>query len=131
MYNTNLFAALLSTLLLNACTSTTPATHSALGSHHKPSPHKSVWIAKDLELNQCEQRSAQDALDRAQQQLRQNQIATSSAYCANDGMMRVQLCGAPQGKLGLYKIKQTKLAQAQALGFKPVHAREYPPVACQ
>lgn len=126
MHHVTLIATLLSTALLSACTSNTPATHPIATSQHD-----SVWVAKDLELNQCQQLSAQEALNRTQQLLKQNNIDVSTAHCANDGMMRVQLCGAPQGKIGLYKIKQMGLAQAQSLGFMPVPARKYQPIKCQ
>lgn len=115
----------LSALLLSACSP-----------NMQPSPmpptsnQQSVWIAKDLGLKQCEQLSAQDSLDRMQQKLHRNQIKTLTAYCADDGMMRVQMCGAPQGKLGLYKIKQAQLAKAQSLGFQQVQARQYQQIKC-
>lgn len=117
----------LSALLLNACSPISQPPSSPLP---QSGNQQSAWIAKDLGLKQCEQLSAQDALDRTQQLLRRNQINIFAAYCADDGMMRVQLCGAPQGKLGLYKIKHAELAQAEALGFKPVQAREYQPIKC-
>ncbi len=120
-----LLTASLSALLLSACSSSI-----------QPSPmpqagnQQSTWVAKDLGLKQCEQGSAQDALNSTQQILKQHQIKISSAHCADDGMMRVQVCGAPQGKLGLYKIKQAQLGKAQSLGFQQVQARQYQQVEC-
>src|SRR5690606_12658640 len=117
--------ACFSALLLSACSPSM-----------QPSPmpptsnQQAIGIAKDVGVKQCEPLSAQDSLDRMQQGLHKNQIKTLTTYCADDGMMRVQMCGAPQGKLGLYKIKQAQLAKAQSLGFQQVQARQYQQIKC-
>lgn len=92
--------------------------------------HQPMWVAKDLGLKQCEQRSGQEALARMQQSLDQQQIQVLDAHCASDGMMRTQVCGAPQGKLGIYKISAFQLEKAQALGFKQVQDNQYQQVSC-
>lgn len=126
MHTLSISATVLTTILLSACSSSTQSTKA----HQTDQSTQSIWVAKDLDLKQCEQLSAQDALDRTQQLLKQNHITVSTASCADDGMMRIQLCGSPQGKLGLYKIKQSQLGKAQSLGFKHVQSRQYQSIAC-
>jgi hypothetical protein len=36
----------------------------------------------------------------------------------SDGMMRIQMCGAPTGMMNTYKIPANRLSDAQKLGFK-------------
>jgi hypothetical protein len=36
----------------------------------------------------------------------------------SDGMMRIQLCGAPTGTMNTYKIPANRLSDAEKLGFK-------------
>ncbi len=36
----------------------------------------------------------------------------------SDGMMRIQLCGAPTGMMNTFKIPANRLSDAQKLGFK-------------
>lgn len=45
-------------------------------------------------------------------------IAVQSAENRNDGLMRIQLCGAPTGQANVYEIPKADLEKAQALGFK-------------
>ncbi|WP_034279250.1 hypothetical protein [Alkanindiges illinoisensis] len=92
--------------------------------------HQPVWVAKDLGLKQCEQSASNNALNKTQQSLDQNQVQVLNAHCADDGMMRTQVCGAVQGKLGIYKIAAFQLEKAQSLGFKQVQENQYKQVAC-
>lgn len=89
-----------------------------------------VWVGQDLGLKQCGQTLGNDALRQRQQSLGQNQVQVFSAHCADDGMMRIQRCGASQGRLGIYKIAAFQLTKAQSLGFKQVQANQYQQVAC-
>lgn len=119
--------ALLSVVSLSACQSSAPSVDLY---NQSSSENQAVWISKDLGLRQCEQASGQDALDRTQQTLNQSNLSVLTAHCADDDIMRVQVCGAPQGTLGIYKIKQAHLAKAQSLGFKQVQARQYQQIPC-
>ena len=92
--------------------------------------HQPLWVAKDLGLKQCEQSAGNDALNKIQQILDQSQVQVLNAHCADDGMMRTQLCGAAQGKLGVYKIAAFQLDKANLLGFKQVQENQYKQVAC-
>ncbi len=56
------------------------------------------------------------ALDTMAQQLVGIKVLRS--YKANDGIMRIQVCGAPTGECNVYEIERVNLAQALKLGFK-------------
>ncbi|UYL08166.1 hypothetical protein B9G69_014030 [Bdellovibrio sp. SKB1291214] len=45
-------------------------------------------------------------------------IQVFSSKNANDGMMRIQLCGSPTGNCNVYEIDRKDLAAAQKAGFK-------------
>lgn len=119
--------ALLGVVLLSACQSPTPSVDLY---NQSTSENQAAWVSKDLGLKQCEQASGQDALNRTQQILHQSNLSVLTAHCANDDIMRVQVCGAPQGTLGIYKIKQAHLTKAQSLGFKQVQATQYQQSPC-
>ncbi len=114
--------ALLSTALLTGCQSSPSQQHDA--------NHQSAWVAKDLSLKQCEQTSAKDALDKNGDLLRQKQVQVLDTHCADDGMMRIQVCGASQGKMGVYKIAAFQMEQAESLGFKQVKEDQYQQIDC-
>ncbi|RYY78729.1 MAG: hypothetical protein EOO69_09560 [Moraxellaceae bacterium] len=114
--------AFLATALLSGCQSS--PVQSEAGSHQP------VWVSKDLGLKQCEQSSSKQALQQTQSILDQAQVQVLRAHCADDGMMRTQVCGAPQGKLGIYKIAAFQLDTAQSLGFQQVKEDQYKSVKC-
>lgn len=64
---------------------------------------------------QCGQGKAV-AVTEMQNQL--NGIKVYSSVNRNDGMMRVQVCGAPTGNVNVYEIDRKDLAAAQKKGFK-------------
>ncbi|QLY27189.1 hypothetical protein [Bdellovibrio sp. KM01] len=45
-------------------------------------------------------------------------VQVYSSKNANDGMMRIQLCGSPTGNCNVYEIDRKDLATAQKAGFK-------------
>jgi hypothetical protein len=45
-------------------------------------------------------------------------ISVSSRINQNDGLMRIQVCGAPTGQCNIYEIDRKDLAKALNLGFK-------------
>lgn len=114
--------ACLSTILLVGCQS--------FPSAMPEGSHQPVWVAKDLGLKQCEQTSAKAALKNTENLLSQKQVQVLSVHCADDGMMRTQVCGAAQGKMGIYKIAAFQLETAQSLGFKEVKDNQYQSVKC-
>jgi hypothetical protein len=51
----------------------------------------------------------------------QAQLGPMKVYSSgnrNDGMMRIQVCGAPTGNVNVYEIDRKDLAVAQKKGFK-------------
>lgn len=122
MKNTAFALSLLGTALLAGCQSSP--------SQLPEGSHQPIWVAKDLGLKQCEQVSSKEALKKTQSILDQNQVQVLGAHCADDGMMRTQVCGAAQGKLGIYKIASFQLETAQSLGFKQVKEDQYKSVNC-
>lgn len=45
-------------------------------------------------------------------------IKVHSSYNKNDGMMRIQVCGAPTGNCNVFEIDKEQLQAAVKLGFK-------------
>lgn len=45
-------------------------------------------------------------------------IIVYSAENKNDGLMRIQVCGAPTGKANVYEIDKSSLDKAKTYGFK-------------
>ncbi len=45
-------------------------------------------------------------------------IKVYSSFSENDGMMRIQLCGAPTGNGNIFEIDRSNLKKALSLGFK-------------
>jgi curli biogenesis system outer membrane secretion channel CsgG len=45
-------------------------------------------------------------------------IKVFNSYNKNDGMMRIQVCGAPTGNCNVYEIDRKDLDKALSLGFK-------------
>lgn len=74
-----------------------------------------VHVAKSLQGKQCEGQGIQ--LSALKQQLEVKHIYVYAESVGHDGLMRPQVCGAPDGKIGIFSIQQKQLAQAQALGF--------------
>ena len=125
MQNLTLLVTAIVAMSLTAC-STNPALPNAKLDNNQQAP---ILIAKDLGLKQCEPVTG-DVLAISKNQLAQQQIKIINAYCAADGLMRTQVCGASTGKLGIFKIPARQFDQAQSLGFKAVGEAQYQTVAC-
>ncbi|WP_130802270.1 hypothetical protein [Acinetobacter ihumii] len=76
---------------------------------------KQIQVAKSLQGKQCEQQALN--ISELKQQLEVQHIHIYTESVGHDGMMRPQVCGAPDGKIAIFNIDQKQLAQAQALGF--------------
>ncbi|RKG32202.1 hypothetical protein D7V21_12505 [Acinetobacter guerrae] len=74
-----------------------------------------VQVAKSLQGKQCEQQGLDISI--LKQQLQTKHIHVYAESVGHDGMMRPQMCGAPDGKIAIFSIDQKQLAQAQAIGF--------------
>ena len=80
-----------------------------------PESQAHIQISKSLNGKQCETQGTD--LSVLKQQLQAKHIRIYAESVGDDGMMRAQVCGAPDGKIAIFRIDQTQLAQAQALGF--------------
>jgi hypothetical protein len=76
---------------------------------------KKVKVAKADGTLQCSQGKLIPLLD-MQKDLKE--ITVFSALNQNDGMMRIQVCGAATGNHNVYEILETDLEKAKSFGFK-------------
>jgi len=44
-------------------------------------------------------------------------VTVAGSSCGNDGLARIALCGAPDGRIGIVDVAQSQTAGATALGF--------------
>lgn len=65
---------------------------------------------------QCDSASGVGYLE-MQQELTNAGIEVLEASESHDGLIRVQVCGAPDGLINVFSIRQNQLSEAQALGF--------------
>lgn len=77
-----------------------------------------IQIYKPLGTKQCEQDDPQQNLTQIRQQLLTDHIQVHSAHIAQDGQMRIALCGAADGKIAVFEISDIQLQRSKALGFE-------------
>lgn len=87
-----------------------------------PQAAERVRVAKALGSKQCE--GGGTPLPALQRQLEQGGVKVARASCADDGRMRVAMCGAADGRLGVFEIAAADLKAAAALGFSPLKEGE-------
>ncbi len=97
-------ALLLVPLLVTAC-----ATSSA----------ERIRVQHSLEGRQCE--AGGRTLADLEKRLAAAGVKASAARCASDGRMRVQMCGAADGRLGVFEIAAADRERAAAAGFRVVN----------
>lgn len=83
-----------------------------------PEPAAAVRVARATGSRQCEGGGA--SLDEMRRRLETAGVTVRSAQCATDGRMHPALCGAADGRMGLFEIDAAGLAAAQAQGFQPL-----------
>jgi len=76
---------------------------------------KRVFVYKPDGSQQCGQG---DKIDLNKMKKELLKIEVFSSEIKHDGMMRIQVCGAPTGYNNVYEIKQSDLDAATQLGFK-------------
>lgn len=59
-----------------------------------------------------------EAIAATEMQKELGKITIFSSQTKNDGMMRIQVCGAPTGNCNVFEILRKDLEAAQKLGFK-------------
>lgn len=57
-------------------------------------------------------------IDISEMQNELKDIKVYSSFSENDGMMRIQMCGAPTGNGNVFEIDRSNLKKALSLGFK-------------
>jgi hypothetical protein len=77
-------------------------------------PEKTVWVYKPDGSLQCGQGKA---IDRAEMQKELLDIPVITSLTKSDGLLRVQMCGAPTGQINAYKISESFLTEAKKRGF--------------
>lgn len=87
-----------------------------------------VSVTKSFGGRQCEAGGASLAALAAQ--LAQAGVSVQRQACGDDGRIRPAVCGAPDGRIGIFTIPATQQAQATRQGFGPLaalpDAREQP-----
>jgi len=92
---------------LRAASAVTPAV---------PAKAARVWVLRTTGGRQCEAGGSTLAEHRAV--LQTAGVLVTAERCANDGRMRVAMCGAADGRLNALEVPAAALAQAQKLGFQ-------------
>lgn len=73
-------------------------------------------VSKSLQSNQCENSGIDISI--LKEELNTKNINVYSQSIGDDGIMRPQVCGAPDGKIAIFSIHKNKLNEAKGLGFK-------------
>ncbi len=81
----------------------------------------SLRVGKADGSQQCGMRAGRSLDDMAKEELQGVEIISSEKR--NDGLMRIQSCGAATGMLNTYKIRHQDLIRAQKAGFTVVKER--------
>lgn len=77
---------------------------------------RTIEVYKDAGSTQCEDDG--QSLEAMQKELIDAQIPVAEAACGTDGKMYTAMCGAPDGKIGIFTIDPSDLPPARALGFE-------------
>lgn len=80
-----------------------------------PVSKKSVFVYKYDGTKQCGE-GQEVSLDAMSKQLQNIKILSMTKK--NDGMMRIQVCGAPTGQANVYEIETENLKKAKDFGFQ-------------
>ena len=77
-----------------------------------------ITVQKSLGTLQCQDNdNTEHRFIQLSTQLKEAEIKIASAAISHDGRSRPAVCGAADGKIGLFKIPSTQLQQAQQLGY--------------
>lgn len=77
-----------------------------------------VDVYKSLGRKQCE--AGGETLDALQARLKRGGVIATAASCGTDGMMRIAMCGAGTGDIGIFTVRKADAARAAKLGFRPL-----------
>lgn len=88
---------------------------SACAAPPPPGAMPAVQVYKSNGSVQCAEGGT--GLDALRRQLEQAQIRVMRASCGTDGRMYAAMCGAPDGRIGIFEIPEAEAARALKLGF--------------
>ena len=79
-------------------------------------PAETVWVMRSDGALQCGM-AEPETLEAGAQELLKAGVKVLEQRKQNDGKMRIQVCGAPQGSTNAYRIAKRDLKRAKKLGF--------------
>jgi hypothetical protein len=89
-----------------------------------------VQVFRSAQVIQCEPASG-ISLAQAEAELAHAGIAARCGQVAQDGAMRIQMCGADSGRIHLFRVAAHQLETAKALGYETTEAFDsLPPSYC-
>ncbi|SDC24029.1 hypothetical protein SAMN05421732_104117 [Acinetobacter kookii] len=77
-----------------------------------------VMITKSLGTKQCSEVNADNQLQQLKRELEQANIKVFAAEIGTDQMSHIALCGADDGKIAIFKIRQASVISAENMGYK-------------
>ena len=77
-----------------------------------------IAITKSLGTKQCSGVNADDQLQQLKHELEQANIKVFAAEIGTDQMSHIALCGADDGKIAIFKIRQESVIRAENMGYK-------------
>ena len=77
-----------------------------------------VTITKSLGTKQCAEVNADNQLQQLKRELEQANIKVFAAEIGTDQMSYIALCGADDGKIAIFKIRQASVISAENMGYK-------------
>ena len=77
-----------------------------------------ISITKSLGTKQCSGVNADDQLQQLKHELEQANIKVFAAEIGTDQMSHIALCGADDGKIAIFKIRQESVISAENMGYK-------------
>ncbi|MDO5706573.1 MAG: hypothetical protein Q4G49_16105 [Paracoccus sp. (in: a-proteobacteria)] len=80
-------------------------------------PRGTIDVFKSYRTTQCGPTAG--VYDQLERDLTAAGVTVLAGREDSDGMMRIALCGAPDGLIGVFTIPADHLAKAQAAGFQP------------
>lgn len=77
---------------------------------------ENIEVSKALGTRQCEQDQG-DALEKLTDALTQAGVTVLSKKQGHDGKSHITVCGAADGRTGVFSIPATQIEKAESLGF--------------
>ena len=88
----------------------------------------SAFVYRSLESHQCT--GGGRTLSEVQAMLVGAGVSVRSAQCGNDGIGRPAVCGADDGRIGIFEIPQSQSGAASSAGFPSVSGIPYTVTPC-